>query len=151
MIDAIKKFFEQNIHTASQDDSEQRLRVATAALLIETARADSHVTPEEMAEVANCVRKAFDLSLQQTRELVELAESEMDRATCFFEFTSLINQGFDYDQKIKVVELMWQVVFADQFLEKYEEALVRKIADLLYVAHKDFIAAKLRVQAQQND
>lgn len=146
MIEAIKKFFEDNIHVQKQDNSQTNLQIATAALLLEAARADFHVKPEEMAQVAECVRKTFELSEEQTKELIELAEMESDQATCYFEFTSLINRGFDYEQKIKVVELMWQVAFVDKYFEKYEEALIRKIADLLYVSHKDFIAAKHRVQ-----
>lgn len=148
MIEAIKKFFEQNIHADKQGDMQKQLRVATAALLIEAARADFQVEAAEMAQVVECIRKTFELSPDEAQQLVDLAEMESDQATCYFEFTRLINNGFDYQEKIKVVELMWQVAYADQYFEKYEEALIRKIADLLYVAHKDFIAAKLRVQSQ---
>ncbi|MDX1811364.1 MAG: TerB family tellurite resistance protein, partial [Gammaproteobacteria bacterium] len=62
-----------------------------------------------------------------------------------YEFTSLINNGFSPEEKVKIIELMWQVAYSDKELEKYEEALVRKIADLLYVPHTAFIAAKHRV------
>lgn len=147
MIDAIKKFFEQNIHEKKQDANQQYLKIATAALLIEAAKADFKVEAAEIAQVAECVRKTFELSQEQTDELLQLAQAQTDRATCYFEFTSLINQGFDYEQKIKVVELMWRVAYTDRYFEKYEEALIRKIADLLYVAHKDFIAAKHRVMS----
>ena len=89
----------------------------------------------------------FGLSEEETRKLVQLAELEADRATSYYEFTSLINNTFTLDKKIKVVEMMWCVAFADNEMEKYEEHFVRKIAELLYVPHQDFIAAKLRAQA----
>jgi len=68
------------------------------------------------------------------------------KATGYFEFTSLINKGFSYEQKVKVVEHLWEVAFSDASLDKYEEHMVRKIAGLIYVSHKDFIDAKLRVK-----
>ncbi|MGD8559291.1 MAG: TerB family tellurite resistance protein, partial [Gammaproteobacteria bacterium] len=70
-------------------------------------------------------------------------------ATCYYEFTSLINDEFTPADKAQIIELMWQVAYADDELEKYEEALVRKIADLLYVPHTQFIAAKHRVKSQR--
>jgi uncharacterized tellurite resistance protein B-like protein len=82
---------------------------------------------------------------------VSLAEEAAHHATSDYEFTSLINKGFTPEQKVKVVEHLWEVAFADRELHKYEEHLVRRIADLLYVSHTDFIAAKHRVQlALQN-
>ena len=67
------------------------------------------------------------------------------KATCYYDLTRLINNGFSAAQKVKVIELMWEVAYADDKLQKYEEALVRKVADLIYVPHSDFIAAKHRI------
>jgi len=78
--------------------------------------------------------------------LLQLAEEEIWKATGYYEFTSLINKGFTYEQKVKVIEHLWEVAFADAELDKYEEHMVRKIADLIHVEHKDFIDAKLRVK-----
>lgn len=148
MIEAIKNFFDSNIgsHVEQAEDSEHRLQVATAALLLETARADFSIADKELDHVAASLTKKFGLSEQETSELVDLATQEAQQSTSYHEFTSLINKGFTLEQKIYVVELMWSVAYSDNYLEKYEEALIRKIAELLYVPHKDFIAAKLRVQ-----
>ncbi|HDH50110.1 MAG TPA: TerB family tellurite resistance protein, partial [Nitrospirae bacterium] len=81
--------------------------------------------------------------------LLTLAEQEVKRATDYYEFTSLINRGFTYEQKVKVVEHLWEVAFADDTLDKYEEHMVRRIADLIYVSHKDFIEAKLRARSKK--
>lgn len=148
MIKAIKQFFENNIaHVEDQaHDAEHRLRVATAALLIETARADFKIEADELDKIAAGLSAKFSLSKGQVDELMEMAQKTAKQATSYYEFTSLINKGFSFEQKLKVIELMWQVAYADDHLQKYEEALIRKISDLLYIPHSDFIAAKHRVK-----
>lgn len=148
MINAIKRFFEKNINpvpSQSLQDTDHRLRVATASLLIEVMRADHQYLAEECMEVTQSLRRHFDLSVQEVDELVQLAEQEVEHAVDHFAFTSLIKNEFNSEQKTRVIELMWQVAYADDHLEKYEEALIRKIADLIYVSHSNFIAAKHRV------
>ena len=148
MLTAIKKFFDDHIEAAAAQASEaqeHRLRVATVALLLETARADFNVHDEELAAVARHAREFFQLDEIETKELVKLAEEEAKNATCYYEFTTLINNGFSPEEKVSIIELMWQVAYSDKVLEKYEEALVRKIADLIYVPHAAFMAAKHRV------
>jgi uncharacterized tellurite resistance protein B-like protein len=149
MLKAIKQFFENNIFNVeeqSAEDSQRRLQIATAALLIETARADFKMEDQELDQIAASLKGKFELSAGEVDELMELAKQQTKLATSYYEFTSLINKGFSFDQKIKVIELMWQVAYADDHLQKYEEALIRKISDLLYIPHSDFIAAKLRVK-----
>jgi uncharacterized tellurite resistance protein B-like protein len=148
MLKAIKQFFENNIfHIEDQvDDSLRRLQIATAALLIETARADFKIEDQELSQIAASLKAKFELSTGEVDELMEMAQQKAKQATSFYEFTSLINKGFSFEQKLKVIELMWQVAYADDHLQKYEEALIRKISDLLYIPHSDFIAAKLRVK-----
>ncbi|HEB94765.1 MAG TPA: TerB family tellurite resistance protein [Gammaproteobacteria bacterium] len=150
MIDRIRQFFATHLSpdSASGDSQEHRLRLACAALLIEVSRADDEITAEEMAAVSLAVRKTFGLSAAETMALIQLAEEEADGATSYHEFTSLINGSYSKEQKIQLLERLWEVVFADAEMEKYEEHLVRKLADLLYVPHSQFIAAKLRTQAR---
>jgi uncharacterized tellurite resistance protein B-like protein len=148
MLKAIKQFFENNIGPieGQNQDSEHRLRVATAALLVEIARADFHIEDQEMDQIAASLKGKFALTEQEVKELLALATQEAKQAISYYEFTSLINKGFSFEQKIKVIELLWQVAYADDYLQKYEEALIRKISDLLYIPHSDFIAAKHRVK-----
>ena len=149
MLSSIKKFFDSHIqNTAGQaDDSlEHRLRVATVALLLETARADFNVLDEELADIARNAQHFFSLDDSETNQLLELAEEEARNATCYHEFTSLINNSYSPQEKSAIVEMMWRVAYSDKELEKYEEALVRKIAELLYVPHGAFISAKLKVK-----
>jgi len=146
MLAAIKKFFIENIQPQGENvDSEHQLKVATAALLLEMASADFDVHDSELAAVASSMQQHFELSQEETEALINLAAEEADQATCYYDFTRLINNGFSAAQKVKVIELMWEVAYADDKLQKYEEALVRKVADLIYVPHSDFIAAKHRI------
>jgi len=149
MIGAIRKFFEKNIKPSSHNQealSERSLQMATSALLIEMMRADAEITEDEKAAIAEIMRSRFALSEQETCELIRLAGSAIEQATGYFEFTSLINKGFSYEEKVKVIEHLWEVAFSDASLDKYEEHMVRKIAGLIYVSHSDFINAKLRVK-----
>ena len=151
MLNTIKQFFSENIsHKENDQDDEHQLRIATAALLLEMARADFEVKNEELELVASAVEKYFSLTREQTQTLVKLADEQAQQATCYYEFTSLINKGFSAAEKVKVIGLLWDVALSDNHLEKYEEALVRKVADLLYVPHADFIATKLNAIANKN-
>ncbi len=149
MINTIKQFFEKNIQTSpdsSEKISEHSLQLATASLMIEMMRADAEISDEEQSSITNAIKSKFNLSEEETENIIKLAEEEISRATGYFEFTSLINKGYTYDQKLKVIEHLWEVAFSDAVLDKYEEHMVRKIADLIHVSHKDFIDAKLRVR-----
>ena len=150
MIDQFRQFFDKYLSAGEKEPTSQEhhLHLATAALLIEMTRVDDHIKPEEQAALAAGIQKTFGLSEEETAELIRLAEEESKDATCYHAFTSLINKGFSREQKVRVVEMLWEVAFADQDLDKYEEHLVRKLPDLLYVKHGDFIAAKLRVQSR---
>lgn len=148
MIKGIRQFFDTHIQSVSggrRHESPQRaLQLATAALLLEVARADYHVAKDERHVIVNAVQEMFGLSPQETAELVALAESEMEDATCLYEFTRLVNDHFDHEQKLKVVENLWQVAFANLDKDKYEEHLIRRVCDLIYVSHKDFVRLRER-------
>lgn len=146
MLTALRRFFDERI--APEPDApadEHRLQVATAALLAEVMRLDGESEPERVA-VLSAVQLRFGLSDDDTRALVELAESEAREAVGYYQFTSLINREFSAEQKVHLVELMWQVVYADAQLSAHEHHVMRKIADLLHVGHGDYIAAKLRAK-----
>ena len=146
MFTSIKRFFDANLTAATQAgnpaDQERAYQLATAALLIEMTRADYDVKGVERSAVTQAVQRAFELDASQTEELLALAEVEADTATSLYEFTRLINQHFDAKQKEHIVELLWHVALADGEIDKYEDHLVRKVADLIYVPHMAFIRAK---------
>jgi uncharacterized tellurite resistance protein B-like protein len=123
-------------------DRERAYQLATAALLIEMTRADHEVKSIEREAVTQALQRAFDLDGLQTAELMTLAEQDVNEATSLYEFTRLINNNFDPTQKEHFIELLWHVALADGEIDKYEDHLVRKVADLIYVPHLSFIRAK---------
>ncbi len=146
MFASIKRFFDANLTAATEArnpvDQERAYQLATAALLIEMTRADHDVKSVERNAVTQAVQRAFELDESQTEELLALAEQEADTATSLYEFTRLINRHFNAKQKEHIVELLWHVALADGEIDKYEDHLVRKVADLIYVPHLSFIRAK---------
>jgi len=146
MLNAIKHFFEQNISTSSPDDIEHRLKLATAALLIEMMQQDGKSKEEEIRAVKDSLQNRFELDKAETDGLFDLARSQAKQATDFFQFTSLIHKHYPLEKKIKVVEYLWTIAYADNHLDAHEEHMVRRIADLLYVSHKDLMQTKYKVQ-----
>ncbi len=147
MLRAIQEFFSERISPDEGGTHDQHsLQLATAALLFEMLRADYDEHPDEYAALERALRKRFSLSPGETEELARLAEQEAADAVSLYQFTGLINQHFAPEEKVQVIEMLWQVAYADGHLDRYEEALVRKIADLIHVPHRDFIQAKHRVQ-----
>ncbi|MBD3671377.1 MAG: TerB family tellurite resistance protein [Gammaproteobacteria bacterium] len=142
MLNSIKQFFEQNIAPDSQQDLEHSLRLATAALMVEMMNQDHKVQDEEEQAVRQLLQNKFGLDAKETGELFELASAEAVKATDYYQFTSLIKDHFNPDQKRRVVEQLWAVAYADGDLDPHEEHMVRRIAELLYVPHNDFIRAK---------
>ncbi len=155
VLKAIQQFFDTRIQpatssgrTGSPDStgSEHSLQLATAALLIEMTRADFKVEESERRMVGEAIRRTFDLSPEETAELIGLADEESRQSVSIYDFTRLIDRGFALEQKKHVVELLWRVALSDAELEKHEEHLIRKVAKLIHVRHSDFIDAKLRAQ-----
>jgi len=149
MFGNIKRFFEKSLSgdtmthgITSQKATEHTLRLATAALLIETTRADRHVKEEEREVVMRALRRSFDLKQAELDELIVLAEEEVKEAVSLFQFTHLIDKGFSYEKKKEIVKYLWQVALSDDEMEKHEVHLIRQVANLLHVGHGDFIAAK---------
>jgi len=129
---------------AVQRDSGQALRMATAALLMEVARADHDIKDEEREAVRRIIENHYSVSPEQARELAAVAESHADDATSLFPFTRLITSECSMEDRIRIVRMLWEVSCADGHIDAHEEHLVRKVADLLYVPHSEFIRAKLQ-------
>lgn len=147
MLKTIKQFFDKHLQADEAGSiTEHTLQLATAALFAEMMRLGNSSGQAERTAVTAAIRSKFKLSDAEIEELILLAQQEAGQATDYYQFTSLINRDYTPVQKIRIIEHLWEVAFADQVLDKYEEHLVRKIADLLYVSHRDFIAAKLRAK-----
>ncbi len=145
MISALKKLFEP-VAQESEAEREHRVRLAAAALLIETARSDFSQDADEQAALEPLLCEALDLPRGEVHGLVESAAARVDEATSLYEFTRVINDHFDAAQKRRLIEAMWAVAYLDGNVHRYEEHLVRRAAELTYVPHSDYIAAKLKAR-----
>jgi uncharacterized tellurite resistance protein B-like protein len=116
---------------------------ACAALLIETALADKIFNEEELISMKQTLNKVYKVDEKDIEELIYESKKKVSESTSLYEYTRLINDLCDYEDKIRLISNLWSIAFADQHLDKYEEYLIRKISDLLHVSHKDFIQQKL--------
>ena len=152
MIAAIRQFFDNQLASPEQETSEhkvERLRLASAALMFELLKTDRHIDDRETRMLRQVLARTFAMDEQQLDDVIKLAEEEAAQAVSLYEFTSLMNETYDYEDKVLLVENLWRLALADDHLDKYEEQMIRKTADLLYVSHSDFIKTKLRVGDEQ--
>ncbi len=129
-------------------DREATLRLATAVLMIDVARADHVFEESEFDSMLQLIESHFELSPEQAAELVNAAGEKADDMVSLFEFTQLLHKQLDEREKARIVSLLWQVAYADGQLDKYEDALVLKISDLLYVSRGRVM--RLKQDAQQS-
>ena len=145
MINKIKEFFNKKTEEA-EDDSHSVLNIATAALLIEVMTIDGNMDQEEMDSVKSNLSKILELSDDEIQELIDLSREEVSDATSLYQFTKEINANFELQQKLDLMTALWQVALADDYLDKYEESILRKIADLIHLRHSEYIECKTKAR-----
>ncbi len=145
MLKAISIFFEAHFSEhieESETSTAHRLQLASAALMIELCKSDQSIDDTEIRALVEILITRFNLEQIELDELMALAEQEARDSTSLYQFTSLMNENFEYSEKVIMIGNMWEVAFADGKIDRYEEHLIRKVADLLYLSHVDFIKSK---------
>ena len=142
MLSRLQTFFRERLAPEVDDDPEHRRHLAAAALLIEIARADFDFGAEEEGEIRAVLRDTLALADAEIEEIVRLATEESREATSLHQFTRLIHESHSIEQKRRLMEDLWRVAYADGRIDKYEEQLLRRIADLLHLRHAEFMKAK---------
>jgi uncharacterized tellurite resistance protein B-like protein len=128
---------------ATSDETPLRaLELSCAALMFEVARSDFTIDETERESIRLLLTENFALSGEDVATVTEEAADNVDAATCLFEFIRTINDIATVDQKRQLLTMMWRVALADDALSRYEEHVIRKVADLLYLPHHDFMLAK---------
>lgn len=145
MIKMLKSLFEPT-RRESEETLQHNLRLAAAALLVETARADFSQDKAELSRLGQLLASALKLSAGEVQDLVTAAQQSVEEATSLYDYTRVINDHCNPDQKLQLVGAMWAVAYADGDVDKYEEHLIRNVADLLYVPHSNYIQCKLAAQ-----
>ncbi|MCP5143539.1 MAG: TerB family tellurite resistance protein [Gammaproteobacteria bacterium] len=146
MLDALKSMFEQTFGNAGEDagDRTHSLALAATALMLEVVRADHEHAEVETAAVIEAARRTCNLDDAELNSLLAQAGTAVDGAVSLQEFTSILTGQLDAAARFELVVDLWRIAYADGRIHKYEDYAIRKIADLLYLSHSDFIRAKHR-------
>ncbi len=152
MFDAIMKFFGElsGDEPRSDDFAETDYRLAAAALLVHTAGIDGGVSETERARLRDLIKQRFDLDDEATDRLLTRAEEADEKAIDLYQFITRLNRALDEKQRARIVEMMWQVVFADGNVTEFEDNLIWRAADLLHVSREQRIALRSRVAGEQS-
>jgi len=132
-------FKTKEIEEENKDNSIQK---SICSLMIEVAYADNQLEESELKAMAYSLSK-LDIEEEEIQEIVDATLAKSKESISFYEHTRILNDQLDYDQKKEVLNSVWAIAFADGEMDKHEEHLIRRISDLLYLNHKDFINAKL--------
>ncbi|HEY7773204.1 MAG TPA: TerB family tellurite resistance protein [Marinagarivorans sp.] len=139
ILDIFQAELQPETNTALSDDQK---RLACAALLIEVAIVDNEFDAQELACLQQVLEESFDIPADQSAEFISLAQNECIESTSMYEFTQRVNTHCTPEDKFDLIAGMWRIAYADGELDKYEEYVIRKVADLIHVAHSEFIRAK---------
>ena len=116
--------------------------MATCILLIEVSKSDDDFDIEEQDKIKDLVRQKFNIPQDKIDSIFMYCNKEHDSMTSLYDWTEVINKECSYEQKCMIIGYMWDIAFIDSKIDKYEDFTIRKVADLIYVKHKDFIALK---------
>lgn len=125
---------------------EMKIEIAACVVLVEVAESDSMFTEDEMEHVLETMKSTFDLSQEHAEEIIKLSRNIRKNAIDIWQFTNRINQDFNHPEKMKLLEAVWKVIYADGRIDEHEDYLVHKLAKLLRLNHKELIDAKLRAK-----
>jgi len=126
----------------------KKYQVATAALLVEIAKADGDFSEDERKRIINLMKKDFDLDDECVDELMELSEQKVRDSISVYEFTSVINETFSQSEKLELLKNLWRIIYEDGKLDSHEDRLIKIIGSTMNIEHKDIIAAKLFVKQE---
>ena len=126
------------------EDDEHAVLMATITLLMEVARADFAVNPEEWQTVRRIIETHYGASRELSDKILAAARREAEAATSLHPFTRRINRECSLEDKLAIIRQLWQVSGSDGKIDAHEEHLIRKVAGLLHVPHREYIRAKLQ-------
>lgn len=147
MLGKLNEFFSALIaptHGAQQPA--HTLQLATAVLMMEVMRADAESSEAELATVMRILKEHFQLSDSEVQRLSALGQQTAGHAHDLYQFTSLLNRELSREEKVRIIEYMWQVAYADRHISAHENHLMRRMTDLLHISQSDYIAAKMRAK-----
>jgi uncharacterized tellurite resistance protein B-like protein len=122
-----------------------QLQVALAALLVEAAQSDEHFDDCERDVIGRLLQRRFALSSTEALDVMRQAEAAADNAAELFRFTRVINNRLSNEERVELIEMMWEVAYSDGMLDKFEDSLLRRVGGLIYVSDRERGLARQRV------
>ena len=149
MINKIKELITKfgNKEEIEEESDFSQLNNACAALLVEIAFADKEFDETEKNSLKLTLMETYAIEEVDIDEIIKDAENTVAESTSLYGYTRIVNDEFEYDDKLSLLKNLWKVAYADGNLDKYEEHLIRKISDLIHISHSDYINIKLEVRS----
>ena len=148
MLKSIQNIFRHRNQEVSDSSEIYQRELAYASLLVEVIKSDDKFDDRERAKLLDVLSKKLKIRDDELQNFAELAKQKSDESTSLYQFTREINDKYEYDEKVKLIEDLWRIAYSDGRLDKYEDYVIRKVADLIYVTHSDFIKSKLIIKNQ---
>ncbi|MGO1748725.1 MAG: TerB family tellurite resistance protein [Marinobacter sp.] len=146
MIESLKKLFSAP-ETEHHKPDARDIAIAATALMVQLSQVDNDEDERELKAIIDCAVKVHQLTREEAKEILDQALTQAQSATSLYEFTGQINEVLDQDGKQALLESIWRVALADDRIDKYEEHLIRRIADLMHLNHREFILARHRAES----
>ena len=146
MLKSIQNIFKRKENESVVDSKKSEQELTYASLLIEVINSDNKFDDRERDKLLEILSSKLDIQKEELDNFTELAQKKSEDSTSLYEFTREINDQYEYEEKVSLITDLWGIAYSDGKLDKYEDYVIRKIADLIYVSHADFIKSKLKVK-----
>ncbi len=151
MLKLLKQFIDTNVKNASggNDHRTHGILVATCALFLEMAQVDGEFNSAEKKAILAILQNEYNLSEKRAESLLAAANAELEESIDLWRFTNRINTDYTTEEKIQIVEILWEIIYVDGKSDNHEDNLIHKVANLLHLSHEQLIGAKLKVIGEQ--
>ena len=147
MLNYLKELF-TNKTEAEAENSSHKLEIAACALLMEIANADDNFSEEEKTKIIELMKKKFNLTEEEVLNIISKSEEEIKKSVSLYEFTDILNNNLNNDEKYSILKHLWRIAYADGDLDAYEDHYIKQISNNLHIYNQERIAAKLEVKEE---
>jgi len=146
MLNTLKKMWHHSTATAAPQP-EHDIALAITALMVQVMQQDDHLDDSEQQAITQALQERFGLSATEAKKHMQKASDANHKANDLHQFTAPLIKAYSIDERIEIIRDLWRIAMADKHIDAYEEALIRKVAELIGVHHHQFIDAKIQAKA----
>ena len=149
MLKILKEMIKKNEKSSSEtqtNEIKQTMNLISGALMVEVMAADHDFNFQEELKLREILLNRFEIPEHEIKKISNQMKKRADDATSLYEYTSLINENSNPPEKLELVRNLWAIAFADNVLDRYEDSVIRRVCELTYVSHSDFIKTKLETK-----